>query len=31
MNKINEILNNLIERYPVLEASKDDIYHAYKT
>ena len=30
MNKIDEILNNLIERYPVLEASKDDIYHAYK-
>ena len=30
MSKIEEIFNNLIERYPVLESSKDDIYQAYK-
>lgn len=30
MSKIEEIFNNLIERYPVLESSEDDIYQAYK-
>ena len=30
MSKIEEIFNNLIERYPVLESSKDDIYQAYR-
>lgn len=30
MNKIDEILNDLIKRYPVLEPCKEDIYQAYK-
>lgn len=30
MSKIDDILNNLIDRYPVLEASKEEIYQAYK-
>lgn len=30
MNKIEDILNHLIERYPVLECSKNDIYEAYR-
>lgn len=30
MNRIEGILNNLLERYPVLESSKSDIIEAYK-